>query len=444
MSGHQQNSRAPRPFDPSSSTAAARSGNPRNGAAQLSASQPLRSSPATPRPVTSSSGTPQRGFAQTATPGSASGQNKQRGTRHSAIQGATPQIGPRRAAISHHATSKAASPRNPAMNTTSRPTTTSPAAAPVGTVAASGTPSNTLPPLGLRSAQSNTTFNIQAQAHPIRTLMDQTTSSDPAGASHTTLVPSKDAQGASEMAEATTGKDDEEEFEDEVLLHQLIRSVNMVKIYVGAEKRCWTLHEDALCHYSEYFKKAFQRNFTEAEQKSIALEEEDSITFGRFVDWIYTGSVECALHPKKSHIKQPKEHFLLYICLEIFADKYLMPGLSECAVVEWEKCHTEDVHIKPFVDEVKFIFENCPEKSTFRDLAVFGVLSYYLTDREQDYVYMGQVLSCNPFFAEKFAQALKEHQELKFSSRCWIDSCSLHPDVEASKPDSANKRQRVN
>ncbi|KAK0122408.1 hypothetical protein ONS95_010647 [Cadophora gregata] len=396
-----------------------------------------------PRPVLSSSEIIRGRPANIATPGTSNQQELQRGTRTGAVQGkSASRRRLRHSAPQRQTASQDTASRHRIANTASLPITTSPAVATVGTVTAPGTPVSPLPPQFLRPAQSNSEMNGQ-QTRPSQPLRSQTTSLVPATLSDTTLGPVEDTQDTPGMKEASS-EHDEKNCVEEVPLHQLIRSGSMVKIYVGAEKHCWVLHEDALCHYSEYFKKAFQGHFAEADQKSIVLEEDDSVTFGSFVEWIYTGRIDCSLHAEKSHTKQPKEHFLLYIHLEISADKYLLPVLSECALLEWENCHSRDTHIKLLVEEIKLIFEKCPEKSKFRLPAVMLVLRYYMSGRNQDYNYMGQVLSCDPSFAETFAKELKNHQDLEATSSCWIDGCSLHPVVVASNQTSAHKRQRVN
>ncbi|KAI9053940.1 hypothetical protein LZ554_002884 [Drepanopeziza brunnea f. sp. 'monogermtubi'] len=57
-------------------------------------------------------------------------------------------------------------------------------------------------------------------------------------------------------APATSGKrylvegpDKKEEYETP--FHELIKSGNMVKVYVGSAKQLWFLHEDLLSHRSE-------------------------------------------------------------------------------------------------------------------------------------------------------------------------------------------------
>lgn len=66
-----------------------------------------------------------------------------------------------------------------------------------------------------------------------------------------------------------------------------------VKIIVGADKVSWTLHENVLCHFSEYYKKAFQGPFREAEEKEMVLEDDDPDVFGHFVDFIYRQGLTC-------------------------------------------------------------------------------------------------------------------------------------------------------
>ncbi|KAH9217326.1 hypothetical protein DL95DRAFT_459529 [Leptodontidium sp. 2 PMI_412] len=240
----------------------------------------------------------------------------------------------------------------------------------------------------------------------------------------------------SKEAREVSGEDQEGESRDKTLPHQLIKSGNMVKIYTGADNDCWVLHEDTIFHYSEYFKIVFQGAFAEATQKSITLEEDDSAIFGYFVDWIYSGSVRCKFSDDQLHKNQGKEHFMLYIRLEIFADKYQMNGLSACATDRWSKCHSrngQSDYGKPFVEEIKLIYEDCPRKSSLRPRVVAAVLKYYLTEKGHDYAYIGQILSCNSSFAADFARDLKYHQELNDPLTCAIRGCSLHTSEEARR-----------
>ncbi|KAG4437326.1 hypothetical protein IFR05_007178 [Cadophora sp. M221] len=201
---------------------------------------------------------------------------------------------------------------------------------------------------------------------------------------------------------------------EKVLPHHLIKSGNMVKVYTGADKDCWGA-------------------FAEATQKSIKLEDCDSAMFGYFVDWIYSGSIRCNLFDHELHKDQGKEHFMIYIHLEIFADRYQMDGLSECAVDRWSKCHSRNGqpdYGKLFIEEIKLIYEDCPKTSSLRPRAVSAFLKYYLTEKGQDFAYIGQILSCNSSFARDFASDLKSHQEINDMPSCTILRCSLHPSID--------------
>jgi hypothetical protein len=60
----------------------------------------------------------------------------------------------------------------------------------------------------------------------------------------------------------------------------------MAKIYVGEEKM-WYVHEAIICAKSDYFSKALQGGFKEAQQKEVYLEEVDTDVFSLFMDWVY-------------------------------------------------------------------------------------------------------------------------------------------------------------
>ncbi|CZT48948.1 uncharacterized protein RSE6_09719 [Rhynchosporium secalis] len=212
---------------------------------------------------------------------------------------------------------------------------------------------------------------------------------------------------------------------DVFLIHELIKSGKMVKVYVGPEKHCWEIHEDAICHQSPYFEKAFRGGFKESAQKSINLEDEDSDVFGLFVHWIYTSSLRCNKCTNPSRMVDPEEHFMQYLRLETFADKYLISGLSRFVIAQWIKCHRVAIY-RPFKKEIDYIYENFPEKSLFRAEVVAQVLLHYLTVvDDSDHIYMGFLLAANRSFAEVFSSQLRSHL-IKKAEDCEIEYCCAH------------------
>ena len=64
-----------------------------------------------------------------------------------------------------------------------------------------------------------------------------------------------------------------------------------VIIYVGPERKRYLIHKDLLTTQSEFFDRALNGNFKEAEQNLIYLEEESPAAFDLLVGWLYEGRI---------------------------------------------------------------------------------------------------------------------------------------------------------
>jgi len=64
-----------------------------------------------------------------------------------------------------------------------------------------------------------------------------------------------------------------------------------VNLYVGPEKKKFVVHKHLLTAQSKYFNGAFNRNFKEASEGSIFLEEDDPEVVDLLVVWLYRGSL---------------------------------------------------------------------------------------------------------------------------------------------------------
>ena len=69
----------------------------------------------------------------------------------------------------------------------------------------------------------------------------------------------------------------------------------VVSIYVGEERKRFVVHKDLLTSQSEYFDKALNGNFKEAEENAIYFKEDDPVVVGYFVTWLYRGVIPEAL-----------------------------------------------------------------------------------------------------------------------------------------------------
>lgn len=182
----------------------------------------------------------------------------------------------------------------------------------------------------------------------------------------------------------------------------------MVKVYVGQTKHFWFLHEDVLCYRSKYFKRVLNGRFKEAIEKSITLEEEDPVVFGLFVTWIYTQSLEGVKLPSSV---DRKDRSMVWARLEVFAGKYGLPQMSIFATKNWRSCYPCQSGDKPSVDEVRFIYEQCPEYTDLRDEVARMLMCHYRR-WDLDHYWLDEILNCHASAAEDFATALKESKRI--------------------------------
>jgi hypothetical protein len=118
----------------------------------------------------------------------------------------------------------------------------------------------------------------------------------------------------------------------------------MVDIYVGAERRKWTIHKKLICTRVPYFEKAFQGSFQEATDQSICLTEEDPAGFEVFLSWLYTGSL-AGVMPENVKVNEERlrnnpdcdpENATTIKLVEFFiqADKFLLPDEVKTAILD--------------------------------------------------------------------------------------------------------------
>lgn len=62
-------------------------------------------------------------------------------------------------------------------------------------------------------------------------------------------------------------------------------------IYIGPERKRYLIHKDLLTKQSEFFDRALNGKFKEAEENSIYLEEESPAAFDLLVGWLYQGRI---------------------------------------------------------------------------------------------------------------------------------------------------------
>ena len=87
----------------------------------------------------------------------------------------------------------------------------------------------------------------------------------------------------------------------------------------------FTLHLDFLVHTSPFFAAAFTGSFSEAESKSMSLEDTTVAAFGIFQNWVYTQSL-----PPECTVKDLVDAWIL-------SDRVLVPALQDDLVDALDK-----------------------------------------------------------------------------------------------------------
>ncbi|KAF4625465.1 hypothetical protein G7Y89_g12700 [Cudoniella acicularis] len=148
-------------------------------------------------------------------------------------------------------------------------------------------------------------------------------------------------------------------------LNELMKSGKMVKIYVGRDKAdFWILHEEVICYYSEFFKKAFKGPFAEGTTKEMTLEDDDPAVFGRFVDWIYGWNLGPCEGP---HDSGDRAHLVEWCSLHVFADKFGNKFLADESLRQYMECSRmgECAKLCPSTEIICIIWQNTAPDSLF-------------------------------------------------------------------------------
>ena len=99
----------------------------------------------------------------------------------------------------------------------------------------------------------------------------------------------------------------------------------MVTIHVGEERTKYVVHEQFICHYSDFFQSAFNSGFSETESKEVSYPDTTTPAFGLFIQWLYTQSL--------SDIEGSKPSVNDLIEVWFLADAILVPSLQNKALL---------------------------------------------------------------------------------------------------------------
>ncbi|KAI9053939.1 hypothetical protein LZ554_002883 [Drepanopeziza brunnea f. sp. 'monogermtubi'] len=176
-------------------------------------------------------------------------------------------------------------------------------------------------------------------------------------------------------------------------------SNNMFSIYVGPEKKCWTVHENLICDRTRFFRSAFRGGYAKTSEKSMWLEDDDSAIFKLFVEWLYGSDLRCM--DRKWRTSVTDETRIIPSTVEVAKD-----ASEICWLCDLFNCLVE-------VQEVQFVYEKCPDSSPFRAAIVERTLKMYLDPEFGNFEHWARLITCNKTYAEAIGKSLKEHMSLE-------------------------------
>jgi hypothetical protein len=200
-------------------------------------------------------------------------------------------------------------------------------------------------------------------------------------------------------------------------LRERLLSGPTVDVYVGDERKHWSLHRNLLCYHSEYLKAELQ-NSPEATPKSKAkistdgssslrldLQDDDPAGFELLVKWLYQGKLDDV-----STISNDQDKYSYAVAcqkLHKLCDRFEMPKLKNIAIDQYRKGLNE-AGLVPDADELDLIYRQSPRASSFRRLMVQIAARQILDpDSEKDADSYRQCFENNPDFAIDIINAIK-------------------------------------
>jgi len=193
-----------------------------------------------------------------------------------------------------------------------------------------------------------------------------------------------------------------------------------------------------LCDRFPYFEAAFKSDFKEGKEKTMELPKDNPNSFAKFVDWVYTGRLECArcdanANNGGSTFRYADElHDLCWIGLWLFADKIGVPDLSNLTLGRYGTCLWNGY--KCFsAKAVQFVYEATAETSAVRKELVELTISRYYgyldgpygVDEQEELKTLRKLASSHEDFTKDFLEELQEHMKVA-GKDCNYYMCRIH------------------
>ena len=200
----------------------------------------------------------------------------------------------------------------------------------------------------------------------------------------------------------------------------------MIDIFVGQERRQWTLHRNLLCHHSRFFDESSVINGEKrhVNHGKVELLDEDPAAFELLVKWLYQGKIEDV-----SQLPEDAKWDYAFACqkLYILSNTLGLIELKNVAIDQFRKgCH--EAGLVPGPEEMGPIYVKTPPKSPFRSL-VCRIAARQLMDpdTQRDAITYRQCFEASPEFAIDVINEIREGSGgLLFDDPTEGNSCRFH------------------
>ena len=176
-------------------------------------------------------------------------------------------------------------------------------------------------------------------------------------------------------------------------------------IYVGEERRHWSLHYNLLCHHSDFFADSCAKDTKKKHGGKLELLDDDPKAFELLVKFLYQGKIDDV---GELPLEQKWEYADVCQRLYILCDRINVPGLKNHAIDQFRKgCF--DAGLVPGPEEMKPIYEHTTPSSPFRRL-VSKIAARQIMDpeNENDAETYKICFEGSPDFAIDLVNAIKE------------------------------------
>lgn len=181
-----------------------------------------------------------------------------------------------------------------------------------------------------------------------------------------------------------------------------------VDIFVGPERRHWTLHRNLLCHHSPYFETELLGNEVPKKgsprQNTLELLDDDPRGFELLVKYLYQGSLEDVMDMTDN---EKYDYAVACHKLYLLCDKFDMVLLKNIAMDRYRRGLNE-AQLVPDPEEINDIYRSSPVNSPFRKLMV-KIAARQIMDGEvdKDAESYRKCFENNPDFAVEMVNAIR-------------------------------------